>query len=72
MTEKKKTPDEDFRRFEKFIDDMSDMEYDAWLQDPRTSNLQKDLADEIREELDEDEARAIIESRRDALRRFRI
>lgn len=61
-----KTPEDDFRRFEKFIDAMEDMEYEYWYNFEAT-NKQKDLADGIREEVSEDE---VYYTRRDALRQF--
>ena len=51
----KKTPEEDFKRFEKFIDGMEDIEFDYWLKFEATSK-QKKLASELREEITEEEA----------------
>ena len=69
MTDKKKTPKEDFERFEKFIDEMSDMEYESWYDEEATTK-QRNLADGIREEIDEDDVDDLINIHRDALRRF--
>jgi hypothetical protein len=56
MTSNNKTPSEDFTRFEKWIDGMEDTEYDYWYEN-EASARQKDLADKIREEIDEQEAK---------------
>ena len=65
-----KTPAEDFTRFEHFIDGMSDTEFDMWY-DYEASNKQKDLADTIREEVEEEEALTPKQSRfREFLKRF--
>lgn len=65
-----KTPAEDFTRFEHWIDGMSDTEYDIWYNDEAT-NKQKDLADTIREEIDEDDVPTPRQSRfREFLKRF--
>lgn len=50
-----KTPKEDFDRFEKFIDDMENIEYEYWYNFEATKKQRK-LAEEIREEISEDEA----------------
>ena len=44
-----KTPQEDFDRFEKFIDAMEDIEFEYWYAN-EASAKQKKLANEIREE----------------------
>lgn len=83
-----KTPEEDFRRFEKWIDDMPDLEFEEKLEIPESeggfSDKQKRLFSEMRETLDEDKIEILEErgfdigyedapkERRDALRRFRI
>ena len=54
MTDKK-TPEEDFKRFESFIDGMEDIEYEYWIENEATAK-QKKFALELREEVDEDEA----------------
>jgi hypothetical protein len=66
----KKTPDSDLDRFEKFLNSMSEEEFDAWLQNPDTSEKQKAFADTIRESSEEEEG-IFDTGRRDALRRFR-
>jgi hypothetical protein len=65
----KKTPEEDFKRFESFVEGMEDIEYEYWIANEATDK-QKRLALELREELDEDEADELISMHRDALRRF--
>ena len=50
-----KTPEADFKRFEKFLDGMEDIEYEYWYRNEATVR-QRDLADGIREEMDEDDA----------------
>lgn len=50
-----KTPKEDFDRFEKFIDGMENIEYEYWYNFEATKKQRK-LADEIREEVSEEEA----------------
>lgn len=64
-----KTPEADFKRFESFIEGMEDIEYEAWYRDEATT-AQRNLADGLREEVDEDEANALIEEHRDSLRQF--
>lgn len=49
-----KTPEEDFKRFEKFIDGLEDIEYEYWIR-YEAKGKQKQLALEIREEVKEDE-----------------
>lgn len=49
-----KTPEADFKRYEKFIDGMEDIEYEYWIKYEATEK-QKKLALELREEVDEDE-----------------
>jgi len=46
------TKPEDFTRFENFIDDMTDIEYDYWYEN-EASPKQKQLSDTIREEVEE-------------------
>lgn len=48
------TPQEDFNRFEKFIDGMEDIEYESWYNNEATE-AQRRLADTVREEIEEDE-----------------
>jgi hypothetical protein len=50
-----KTPHEDFKRFEKFIDAMEDIEFEYWYYYEATGKQQR-LADEMREVISEDEA----------------
>jgi len=70
LSSNNKTPAEDFTRFEHWIDGMSDTEYDIWYNDEAT-NKQKDLADTIREEADEDDIPTPRQSRlREFLKRF--
>jgi hypothetical protein len=64
-----KTPQEDFKRFEDFIDGMEDIEYDYWIAHEATPK-QKKLASELREEASEDEVEDLIETHKDALKRF--
>ena len=64
-----KTPEEDFKRFEAFLDAMQDIEYNYWLAHEATTK-QRNLAMGLREELDEDEQDDLIEKHRDALRAF--
>ena len=59
---KKKTPEEDFKRFEKFIDAMENIEFEYWYRYEAT-NKQKSLAEEIREPLTEKEHEDIYEGR---------
>jgi hypothetical protein len=70
MTENK-TPDSDLDRFEKFLNSMSEEEFDDWLQNPDVSEKQKAFADTIRESSEEGDADIFDTGRRDALRRFR-
>jgi hypothetical protein len=64
-----KTPEEDFKRFEAFIEGMEDIEYEMWYRDTATT-AQRNLADGLREEIDEEDADDLINTHRDALRRF--
>lgn len=50
-----KTPEADFKRFEKFLDGMEDIEYEYWYREEATQK-QRDLADGLREEMEEEEA----------------
>lgn len=68
MTDKK-TPEEDIKRFESFIDEMSDTEYDYWYKQEATSR-QKTLADQVREEIDDDITDSYMNIHRDSLRQF--
>lgn len=52
----KKTPEEDFKRFEKFIDAMDNIEFEYWYAHEATLR-QKKLASELREEVREEELR---------------
>lgn len=49
-----KTPEADFKRFEKFLDGMEDIEYEYWIK-YEASEKQKKLASEMREEVDEEQ-----------------
>jgi hypothetical protein len=51
-----KTPEDDFKRFEKFIDGMEDIEYEYWIKYEATTK-QKKLALEMREEVTEEDLR---------------
>lgn len=50
-----KTPEEDFKRFEKFIDGLEDIEYEYWIR-YEAKGKQKQLALEMREEVSEEDA----------------
>lgn len=65
----KKTPEEDIKRFESFIDEMSDTEYDYWYKQEATGR-QKTLADQVREEIEEDVTNSYMNIHRDSLRQF--
>ena len=52
-----KSKEEAYERFEKFIDSMSDMEFEAWYDDDATQ-AQQDFADKIRESVSPEEAEA--------------
>lgn len=67
------TPKEDFVRFEKFLDGLSDIEYQYWYETEATDK-QKAIADQlgIREPLDENDAEAQIFGRRNPLRQFNL
>lgn len=52
-----KSKDESYERFEKFIDSMTDMEFEAWYEDDATQ-AQQDFADKIRESVSPEEAEA--------------
>jgi len=69
MSNSNKTPAEDFTRFEHFIDGMSDTEFDMWY-DYEASNKQKDLADTIREEVEEEEAQEHLTPKQSRFREF--
>lgn len=60
-----KTPEEDFKRFENFIDSMSDMEFEEKLEIKQSeggfSDAQIRLIQEMRETIDEDKAEILIE-----------
>jgi hypothetical protein len=64
-----KTPEEDIKRYEDFIDGMEDIEYDYWIANEATPK-QKKLASELREEVDEEEVDELIDTHKDALKRF--
>lgn len=80
------TPEEDFARFEDFIEDMPDLEFEERLNEPRSeggfSDKQKKLILEMRETLDEEKGDILddysgigyedrqIEIHRDSLRNF--
>lgn len=49
-----KTPEADFKRYEKFIEGMEDIEYEYWIKYEATEK-QKKIALELREEVDENE-----------------
>jgi hypothetical protein len=49
-----KTPESDFYRFEKFLEAMEDIEFQYWY-NHEASDKQKKLANQIREEVSEDE-----------------
>jgi hypothetical protein len=51
----------DYQSFEKWINGMSEIEFDAWLRDDATSN-QETLALDIREEISEEEVEEFIPS----------
>jgi hypothetical protein len=51
-----RTPEADFKRFEKFIDGMEDIEYEYWIKYEATTK-QKELALEMREEVTEEDLR---------------
>jgi hypothetical protein len=65
----KKTPEEDFKRFEDFIDGMEDIEFGYWFAN-EASPRQRQLVSEMRERIDEDDADKLIEEHRDSLRNF--
>ena len=46
---------EAYERFEKFIDSLNDMEFDAWYDDD-ASNAQREFADKIRESVSPEES----------------
>lgn len=50
-----KTPHQDIERFEKFIDGMENIEYEYWYNYEATKK-QRELADDMREEVTEEEA----------------
>jgi hypothetical protein len=52
--DRRKTPKEDFKRFESFIDAMEDVEFEIWYNEEATT-AQRELADKIREPLSEEE-----------------
>jgi len=54
MPNENKTPSEDITRFEKFTDSMTEAEYNYWYNNEATKR-QKELADTIREESEEQE-----------------
>lgn len=49
-----KTPEADFKRFEKFIDAMEDVEFEYWY-NYEASAKQKQLASQMREYVEEEE-----------------
>ena len=49
-----KTPEQDFKRFEKFIDGMEDIEFDYWYKFEATKK-QRELAEQLREEIAEED-----------------
>lgn len=52
-----KSKEESYERFEKFIDSMSDVEFEYWY-DEEATQAQQDFADKIRESVSPEEAEA--------------
>ena len=65
----KGTPKEDFERFDEFIDGMTDMEYEIWYANDATSKQKQD-ADTIREEVQEEDAPEEIRRNENQIVRF--
>lgn len=63
------TPDDDLKRFEDFIDGMTDMEYDIWYESDASSK-QKEFADSVREEIQDDETPTEIQKNENQIVRF--
>lgn len=63
------TPDDDLKRFEDFIDGMTDMEYDIWYESDASSK-QKEFADGVREEIQDDETPDEIKKNENQIVRF--
>ena len=74
MPTEKKTPEQDFKRFENWVEGMEDKEFEVMMEldqkEGGFSPRQKELASQLREEVDEEEVEELITEHRDALRRF--
>ena len=55
MNEKEDRIHKAYFRFERFIDDMPDEDFEDWYDDPDTTDNQRDFADKIRETVSPDE-----------------